>query len=93
MGSKRTAPLEVTLKSGQITISIGVKTLFRACEEVFDGLVVDNESAFSKEVLRTLKDEEEDGTTLVHRMFDNAIREAIEQGAEGVGDPSDVDDE
>lgn len=35
--------------------------------------------------------EAEDGTTLVHRMFDAAIRGAVEQGAEGIRIPGVID--
>ncbi len=80
-------PLVVELKNGRLSIRIGLDTLFGACAEALDGLVVTDPSTFSKEVLHALKDEEEDGTTLVHRMLDDAIRNAIEQGAEGIEDP------
>ncbi|HVJ31628.1 MAG TPA: hypothetical protein VND94_00815 [Terriglobia bacterium] len=39
---------------------------------------------FAKELVRALNDEDEQGTTMIHKMFDAAINEAIEQGAEGV---------
>jgi hypothetical protein len=39
---------------------------------------------FAKELVRTLNDEEEDGTTAIHRMIDSAIFKAYENGAEGI---------
>lgn len=46
-------------------------------------------NAFAKEVLHALRDEEEDGTTVVHEMLDKAIVNAIEAGAEGILMPGD----
>lgn len=39
---------------------------------------------FAKSVFHQILCEEEDGTTIVHRMFDEAIINAVEQGAEGI---------
>lgn len=41
-------------------------------------------NAFAQELCRILNEESEDGTTLVHKMFDAAINRAIEYGAEGI---------
>lgn len=48
---------------------------------------------FAKEVVRELNSEDEEGTTAIHRMFDAAFIEAIEQGAEGVEECSADDEE
>lgn len=40
--------------------------------------------AFAKDLVRALNDEDEAGNTMIHRMFDKGIDEAIESGAEGV---------
>ena len=45
--------------------------------------VVADAVVLASEVVRELKCEEEDGTTLVHEMFDKAIERAFETGAEG----------
>lgn len=45
--------------------------------------------AFAKELVIALNREEEDGTTRIHTMFDGAINEAIEQGAEGIEEHED----
>lgn len=41
---------------------------------------------FAKSLVRRLNEEEEDGTTLIHRCFDKAMEQVIEQGDEGVSD-------
>ena len=83
-------------KSGAITIRIGKATLKTAAlylpdfehedEATGEFLIpkIVDADAFARAVYHQLNDEEEDGTTIVHRMFDDAIKEAIEQGAEGI---------
>lgn len=44
-------------------------------------LKVTNVDEFAKELVNELNREAEDGTTRIHRMFDGAINETIEQGA------------
>ncbi len=46
---------------------------------------------FARELERALSAEEEDGTTLVHRMFDRAIEDALEYGAEGIEERASAD--
>jgi hypothetical protein len=43
-----------------------------------------NPDEFAAELMNELNAESEDGTTRIHRMFDGAIEEAIEQGALGI---------
>lgn len=88
-------------KSGAITIRIGKAALKRAAVHLPDFERADENSgdilipkivdadAFAKAIFHQLNDEEEDGTTIVHRMFDDAIKEAVEQGAEGIALPDD----
>lgn len=88
-------------KTGAIVIRVPASTLKRVAqylpaferhdEETGDTLVpkITDPKVFAKEVLHTLRREEEDGTTLVHEMFDKAIEEAVEQGAEGIVFPED----
>lgn len=40
--------------------------------------------AFAKALVVELNEEDEGGTTRIHKMFDRAIEEAINQGAEGI---------
>lgn len=56
------------------------------CEEHNDfepPLIVDL-NTWCKEVVIELNREKEDGTTLVHEMFDKAFQNAAESGAEGI---------
>lgn len=41
-------------------------------------------SEFAKELMHTLNREDEQGTTAIHKLFDQAILDAIEQGAFGI---------
>ena len=85
--------LEVKLENDVITISIGIDTLAYAAKHAPTGLfynkmfnpegtikrIVDKKE-FAEDVVRELQVEEEDGTTMVHEMFDRAINQAIENG-------------
>lgn len=86
-------PLRVSVKDGRLVISIGVETLCFAaehCNLFYDGekdrytLKVTDKATFAKEVVRALEHEEEDGTTPVHLLFDNAFEYAVGDGCEGV---------
>ena len=90
-------PLQCRIDKDKIIISIGFDALkFLAensdvCEkydEEFcpDGIwtEINNKKEFAKEVLKSLKHEQEDGTTVVHKLFEDAINMALENGAEGV---------
>lgn len=48
-------------------------------------------SLFAKALVSALNDEDEQGTTIIHKMFDAAINEALEQGAEGIEEHEDQD--
>lgn len=97
----RGRPLQVLIEDGEIVIRIGIDTLqmaVRACPELenydsetasFHEPVVVDPEVFASEVFYELTREAEDGTTLVHDMFDNAFLCAIEQGAEGIRMPGD----
>ena len=50
-----------------------------------------NVPLFARDFVRELNSEDEEGTTMVHRMFDAAINEALEQGAEGIEEHDDQD--
>lgn len=39
---------------------------------------------FAREVVRQVNDEDEDGSTLLTRMLDEAMKQAVEDGCEGV---------
>jgi len=85
--------MKVEVIDNVLTISIGIKELANAFllspwnwdaekdKELFS--VADNQE-FADEVVRELLWEEDDGTTLVHLMFDTAMERAVENGSEGI---------
>ena len=46
---------------------------------------------FAKDMVCALNDGDEEGTTMIHKMFDKAINEALEQGAKGIEEHEDQD--
>lgn len=97
--NRRKRPLEVGLRDGVLSITIGVDTFRTAIEFAPDLEVYDEEEddfarpkivdadAFAKDLLAELEREEEDGTTMVHRMLDRAAAEAMENGCFGIQEP------
>jgi predicted RNA-binding Zn-ribbon protein involved in translation (DUF1610 family) len=53
-------------------------------DEIGEELPVDDEDVFCQEVFKELQNEEEDGSTSAHRILDEAILAAIDNGCEGV---------
>lgn len=78
--------LEVFTDSEELTIRIGVGTLARAIEfyKSHEGLNVDD-GAFAESMVSALLDEQEDGYTAVHELFERAADWCLEQGMEGFG--------
>lgn len=78
-------PLRAAIINGVLKISIGIGTLAFAAEHDdnlgFTDLTVMNQAEFAKDVLRELNREAEDGSTLVTRVLDKAITNAIEDGS------------
>ncbi|MDG3444629.1 hypothetical protein [Nitrospirillum amazonense] len=91
-GDTYDAELTVTELNGLITITVGVTTLSSICSEAFNDYLIKDKAEASKSILRALLREKEDGTTLVHEMFDQAINDAIESGDDGF-EESDEEDE
>lgn len=90
-------PLKCEIQNNKIIISIGFDALKFLAEEnnncgKYDKISypdgywtkITNKKLFAKEILRSLTAEEEDGTTIVHTLFENAINIALENGAEGI---------
>lgn len=81
--------LTVEAKDEEIRISIGLKALAFAIENSPDWnseFKIDTKykyKYFANSIVDALNDEEEDGTTLIHRMLDEAALHALEQGYEG----------
>ncbi len=84
-------PLTVGIEAGRVVISIGITTLGEALvgpgspvkRDAPHAKITDH-AEFAREVVRALKAEEEDGTTLVHKMLDGVATEFLESGADGV---------
>lgn len=83
----------VAIRGNRLVIEISLPTLvtaFDACPEFEDDdngeniFIVTNQQEFIKSVRRALTHEQEDGTTIVHEMFDRAFVDVVEQGMEGV---------
>jgi len=88
-------PLTVEVKDNKLIISIGIDTLAFVAERCphfynYDKhnneekyvTVVDN-NELAHDVVRALTDEEEDGSTILHRLIDDAIEDAYEDGSLG----------
>lgn len=80
---------QAVIEGDDIVIRVHIEHLDKVVECMpWDGwekiLKVTDCKAFAKDLLSTLNDEEEDGTTRIHRMFDEAIEHAAEYGADGI---------
>lgn len=92
MKDRKQQPLSCDLEDGQLVVRIGIETLKHAAENspVFYGhegksyppyvKVVDSKQ-LAKDVRRELTREKEDGETPLHRLFDEAIRHAFDDGS------------
>ena len=78
------------IEKGTIIIRLPIKNLKMAVEGYVDSdfgiepMIVTNVQAFAKSVVRALNEEEENGSTPIHHMFDAAFEQALENGSEGV---------
>ena len=87
--------MEVKLENDTIIISLPIENIPAVVEGSWASgfmetrMKVSNAEAFARDLLHALNAEQEDGTTVVHRMFDKAIDDAIEQGAQGIEDHED----
>jgi hypothetical protein len=78
------------IEDGVIIIRVPVKNLPAIIEgswatgNLEPRMKITDADAFAKDLARELNDESEDGSTRIHKMFDAAIDEAINQGAEGI---------
>jgi len=89
--------LEVKIIDGKLVISIGIETLAWASDHSDLSMPYNKEAndfvpkwkvidplEFAADVARELRREAEDGSSLLTRVLDKAIEEAIEQGSLGV---------
>jgi hypothetical protein len=92
-------PLRCEIVDGRIVISVGINTLAGAPADrepwvVYDmaddrndfyrKLRVTDPEEFAQDVARALEREEEDGTNDLHRLFDKAMIDAVEDGSGAV---------
>jgi hypothetical protein len=88
---------QATIEDGTIVIRVPIDALQHVVDgaTALNGLdtrwLVTDPSAFAKEIVRSINDEDEQGTTRFHKMFDKAMAHAIEQGAEGVDEHPEQD--
>lgn len=57
-------------------------------EERKDFVTINDPDVWAKEVLRQIVAESEDGSSLMTKLFDDAVERAIDDGAEGIDIPS-----
>jgi len=92
---KNEIPLKCVAIAGEIDMSIGFEVLRFAAEnhpDFWDGksgmdvpnINITDTVIFAKEVALAINEEAEDGSTLLTRMLDEAIKQAVENGCEGV---------
>lgn len=82
-------PLVVEIVDDELRISIGVETLKIATENVPEGglwddgsyISVQNPTEWAEDVQAELLEEQEDGTTPVHLLLEEAMKRAAEQGS------------
>lgn len=84
---------EAQVIDGKLVISLSVQTLavaaglceyFQQCAENGYKLKITDETVFANSVARALNREEEDGSTPITRMLDDAFEWVSEQGEDGL---------
>lgn len=89
---------EARIVDGKLVISLSIDTLayaarnsdyFFNCAEQGVKLKIDDEAAFAKSVTYALNREEEDGSTPITRMLDDAFTWVSEQGEAGIVEADD----
>lgn len=82
-------PLTVSAANGLLTISIGVDRLDgHEYHLEIPALKFEDREVWVEEVIRELLREEEDGATLLTKMLDTAMVNALENGALGIAEDS-----
>lgn len=82
-------PLTTEIVAGELRISIGLRSLAFAIEhgpQWPPNWKVDEAKQFQdfgSMLIYSLNDEEEDGSTPIHRMLDEVVANALDQGEEG----------
>ena len=80
--------LTVEVIDDVLSISIGTEILCHACEVGrrygIGDIEITDIKLFMENFVRQLESEDEDGSTLMHVMFDSAVTEMLENGEDGV---------
>lgn len=80
--------LTVEVKEGVLLISIGTEILCHSCEVGrrygISDIKITDKKQFISSLVRQLESEDEDGSTLMHEMFDGAVTVMLENGELGV---------
>lgn len=82
--------LNIEIKDNKVIISIGLEELIFAVQQEIKDFKITNKKGFIKHIVNELENEEEDGTTLVHKLFDEAANNAIENGSDNVKEVENV---
>jgi len=86
--------LTVEIKEDVFLISIGTEILCHSCEVGrrygLSDIKITDKKQFIASLVRQLKFEDEEGSTLVHEMFDSAVTTMLENGDLGVDELEDV---
>lgn len=81
---------QAIIEDGALVIRVPLKNLPQVVEGAWalgsleTRWKVTDVSAFAKELCLALNEEDEQGTTTIHKMFDAAISDALDSGAEGI---------
>ena len=86
--------LTVEVKEDALLISIGTETLCHSCEVGrrygLSDIKITDKKQFLASLTRQLEFQDEDGSTLMHEMFDSAVTAMLENGELGVDELEDV---
>ena len=86
--------LTVEIKEDVLLISIGTEILSHSCEVGrrygLGDIKITDKKQFLASLVRQLEFEDEDGSTLMHEMFDSAVTTMLENGELGVDELEDV---
>ncbi len=84
--------MSVRLTETAIVVTLPILTIEMATPYALDqhseGWTVVDARAFARAVLLELEAEQEDGTTIVAEMFDEVFRRAVDNGADGIEEPT-----
>ena len=81
---------EAVIEDGSIVIRVALSALPMVVESSWASGALDtrfkitNVEEFAADLVTELNSEAEDGTTMIHQLFDKGINEALEQGARGI---------